>query len=825
MTPTDPLAAGAAAKGQRLLLSSLTAAACLALMAWMGIGWDALARTDSYKGNKADYYSLLVHGFLKGHAYMDVQADPRLGSPDPAVRDKAVYMLDASYYRGHYYVYFGVTPAVLVLLPYRALTGGDLDLRFVVVLFSGAGFLFALALWRRVVREHLGVVGGWPQAAATLVIAFATAVPLLLTRSMFYEVPIATGYACTMAGALCLYRSLFGSRHPVAHLALASLAFGLAVGCRPELVFDVPLLAVAAFLAVRWGRISAPRALGRAALAAVVPAALVGLALAAYNYERFGSPTDFGINHSTNDFIWNHHKLASAAYLWPNLHWYFLTPPALSPYFPYVFPEEAYFGPAGYAWGEAIHGQFPVFVLAAFVGLSAIVLRRRLALGKLTAFLGFLGWMFLAAFVPLCAMGVRADRYMVDFQPALVLAVALLAAAVSAGVGGRGARLWRTAFGLLAAAAVLFNLFAGIEEFSAMKNTRKASYDPLEWYGNYPSYWLERMGLLRTGPIEVKVVFPEKVPGPSVEPILTVGTPENTDAVFASLWTNGLVQLSGDHHGYGGPSTPQMKVVPGREYTLRVDMGAFYPPPHHPYYSRFSAVQAHLIKSRFRVEMDGVTVLNRKMNSYDAPPWTLELGRNDITLTPCKTAFTGTVTGLRLLPPPTPEVAAPSHGLWRLRCVFPEIPNSNHPLLATGVAGNGTLIYLSNLGNNQVRLGLDEWGAGGTQSEVITADPGTDHVFEFFIGPAATTDAAWLGQNDVKASEFGGRVNDLRVWLDGRMVWAAQLHLPFDPEGNHTDVGINPQGFSTAAAEYGGEILSEPFSAPEAKEFLRRNTR
>jgi hypothetical protein len=791
-------------------------AACLVVIVWIGLGWDTLTARYSYVGTRTEYYNLLVHGFLKGHLYLDVD-------PDPAAGRIIASLLDASYYKGHCYLYFGVTPAALILLPYAYLTGSDLDTRFIVVLSVALGFLFSLGIFRMAARDHGGRAGGAFDALATLALAFATAAPLLLTRSMFYEVPIAMGYALAMAGAFFTYRALSGRGATGAALALASLCMGLAVGCRPDLIVDVPIPAAAAVLIAlrnqvtgRWGR-----SFASAVACALVPAGAVGIGLGVYNFERFGNPLEFGLAYSANEFIGNHHQLVSAAYLWPNLRWYYLTFPALSPFFPYVFPEQASFGPSGYVTGEAIHGQFPVFALTAFVFAAAILLRGNLRLERLRGFLGILGWMFASAFLLLCSIGVRADRYMVDFQPPLVLAIAILAAAVSASTGAP--KLWRLSFGLLVAAAVAFNLFAALEEFSAFKYVRTGLYRRLEWIGNYPSYWLERAGILPTGPVEMKVVFPQGQKVGSAEPLLSVGTPERTDAIYANLLPpGGLVEIAASHHGDVGVATAPLPIEPGRVYTLKVDMGAFYPPLNHPYFERFNPTQAHAMKSRVRVEMDGVAVLNRRMNSFDAPPWTLEFGRNDITLTPAKTGFTGRVFGERRLAPPPPEPSVDRHGLWRIQCTFPRVSTgTGEPILAAGLPGRATLVYLKVLAADSVRFGLDEWATSAAQSAPIFARPGDIHLLEIIVGPLAAN--SWNTDGAINPERLQRLAGSLRIWLDGQLVWQTSLHAPFDALEAHTCLGSNSQGFSTAGSEYHGDMEPIPFSPSEAREFVLRN--
>jgi hypothetical protein len=77
--------------------------------------------------NAADeYYNLLVQGFRAGQLNLKKEVPPGFASlADPYDRTaNAPYgVLDLSYYKGKFYLYFGVTPAVVLFWPYAALTG------------------------------------------------------------------------------------------------------------------------------------------------------------------------------------------------------------------------------------------------------------------------------------------------------------------------------------------------------------------------------------------------------------------------------------------------------------------------------------------------------------------------------------------------------------------------------------------------------------------------------------------------------------------------------------------------------------------------------
>ena len=123
-------------------------------------------------GAADNYYNLLVQGFRAGQLSLKREVPPGLASLadpyDPAqngpYRLAPYWLWDMSYYKGKLYLYFGVTPAVMLFWPYAALTGHDLLQRDAVVIFCVIGFLASVgllwALWRRYFAE-VGVVW-WP---------------------------------------------------------------------------------------------------------------------------------------------------------------------------------------------------------------------------------------------------------------------------------------------------------------------------------------------------------------------------------------------------------------------------------------------------------------------------------------------------------------------------------------------------------------------------------------------------------------------------------------------------------------------------------------
>ena len=136
---------------------------------------------ESLSLNAADtYYNLLVQGFRAGQLSLKKEVPPgfaQLADPyDPAAnalyRTPPYRMHDLSYYKGRLYLYFGVTPALILFWPYVALTGHYLFHRQAVAIFCAMGFLASVgllrALWRRYFAEVSVVGGGGLRAGARL---------------------------------------------------------------------------------------------------------------------------------------------------------------------------------------------------------------------------------------------------------------------------------------------------------------------------------------------------------------------------------------------------------------------------------------------------------------------------------------------------------------------------------------------------------------------------------------------------------------------------------------------------------------------------------
>jgi hypothetical protein len=784
------------------------ALACVAVFVWLGKSTDESATAYKFRGQQSDYYNLLVDGFQAGHTHLALPVHPDRLSPDPAVRDRAPRALDASLYAGRYYLFYGVGPAVLVLWPYSALTGHDLSLNVPTVAFATLGFLLSLAWYRRVKAGWFPRAGKACDFSAVLLLAFATGTLFLVRRSFFYELPLALAYACLAAFALAVTAALRAPADAGRWLATGSVALGVAVSGHPNLVLLTPLLALVAWWV--WSAGPRDRARGvRLALVTVLPAAALGAGLAAYNYVRFGSILEFGFNYGENVFFTTGERAVGWDFLWPNFRWYYLTPPSFLPYFPFLYPLDGSFRPPGYHGIEAIHGQFAFTLFAGWLAAALLWHRRALAwprdLRRLVAVLSAAG---VISALCLMSFGIRANRYLVDFQfPAALVAILVLGRLAEC---ARPGRLWRTATLLGACTLGTANLLCAIQQFDEFRNTRRASFAQLSAWLN-PSWqsW-EKFGVVSAGYPEFTVRFPV-VTHARIEPLLTTGVPLYTDSVYVALHPNGFIEFLADHHGYGGPRSGLIPFESGRPYRLKIELGSLLPPLADPYNQRFEPTSIRAHKNRVRITFDGRVVLDQMMSFFEAAPWDRQFGLNRRTYNAYSTTFSGQIDDLTWQPYNLSPREPFTQGVVRIALAAADGVRSPQPVLASGRTGAGSLLLLQPVGERRWRFAVDEWSRGlltGPEFEL----PAEAWQIDVVLGPLVP---------DPHRATLARQL----IVLDGERELARftlNLHLDTFHE---LLVGLNSAGFSTTPEMFSGRIERLPLPPRDAEAVLRRATR
>ncbi|MGD0814604.1 MAG: tetratricopeptide repeat protein [Verrucomicrobiota bacterium] len=435
--------------------------------------WSANSGLLELLGSKAEntYYNLLVQGFRAGQLNLKTAVPPvlaQLADPyEPAANnpyrwDYGHPLHDLSYYNGKLYLYFGITPALVLFWPCRALTGHYLLHKDAVLIFVSAGFLVGAGLLLSLWKRYFADVSFWIVVSCIIALGLADFTPAILERCDVYEVAISCGYAMTMLALAGIWCAGHDSRRQWPWLAAASLAYGLAVGARPSLLFGAIILLAPVVQARRQKRPVWPLL-----LAASIPIVLIGLGLMSYNALRFGNPLDFGHHYQLTTTRQDTLNQFHPRYLWFNSRISFLQPAQWSGDVPFVNDIVVPSLPTGAGEPEHPFGvltNIPLIWLALAVPLAW---RNRSAevRSTLRCFLGAIALLSAICALTILLYFTMCLRYEVEFAHALVFQAVIGIFGLERALSGRPG--WRQAarcgWGLLMAFSVAFNLLASFD--------------------------------------------------------------------------------------------------------------------------------------------------------------------------------------------------------------------------------------------------------------------------------------------------------------------------------------------------------------------------
>jgi hypothetical protein len=776
----------------------------LAMVTVVGLyGWIARPAVSQLLGHeeaKTAYYNLLIDGFLAGQLHMQVEPHPelaRLANPyDPALN--APYRLhDATYFHGRYYLYFGVTPALVLFLPYHWLTGGYLWHKEAVFVFSAGGFLVAAWLLCLIRARYFPKAGGLALVVGIAGMGLGNTVPILLRRPDVWEVPISCAAFFVMLSLAAVWQALHAGRGKFGWILAASTAYGLAVGARPSVLLGAAIL-LAPVAHTRWAEAGDWRRCARLLGAAVVPIALIGVGLLLYNHLRFGDALQFGQKYQLAGVDNTQVRFFSPQFFWYHLRLYLWEPVQWTNYFPFVLGINPPPPPAGQLGIESVFGVLTNIPLAWFGLLAPLGVAAGRARATWWSWLAAAGFFSVGCGATVCLFGGACNRYLVDFLPPWMLVSAAGLLALEHCLAG-SARRW-LARGLWIPVAVgsgAIGFFASCQHLGLLRRLAPESYAGLAGWFNRPVAWAEdRLGV-RPGPLELTVRLPPFT-GSRYEALLVTGAAPEADYLWVQYADGRHLQLGFEHTGHGGPASQLLEVDYDRPHTVMIQLGSLYPPAEHAYWNTPQGRGAADTRNRLRVFLDDRVALEGVVATYDASPLRRMIGRNPYAQNMGRD-FTGQVLGARTLAwPPEPGVG-PLELLLSLPADRPA--GRAEPLVQTGVRGRADTLWIRYLDASRVVFGLDHWGSGGPESAPIEIKPDAVQRLEIHLGSLYPPGA----ENSAK--------HRLLVKCNGRV--ALDAPQDFHPSAPAQVVfGANPSGATTAVERFSGSMLDAHWLAP-----------
>lgn len=379
-----------------------------------------------------EQYQRLADALVHGRTWLDLPVDPTLetmGSPySPDDRYALIgtgnrqYFWDHAYYKGHYYSYFGVTPALLTFVPYQLITGRWMPTWAAIGIYSTLAVAFGTLLVRRLARDYFPSVTLGSVWLSIIAFNIGTNLFVYAHSVSFYGVPMVCSIALVLMG-LWFWQISKRQDGTVSALwvALGSLCMALNLGSRPQFM-------IACFLAfpMFWNQIVKERTLfsgkGLAAtIWAIVPFVVVTVPLLAYNHIRFGKFFDFGQNYNLTSFDMTTRK--SSLYILPSEVFNQLFQPlSTTASFPFLTTvDTAISSPQE----GSIGGFFAIYPVAVFA-LLFIAMRKQLRAHKVWGMTAVMMVSTLVVAVFDCYKCGTSMRYYGDFGYLLMLCAALV---------------------------------------------------------------------------------------------------------------------------------------------------------------------------------------------------------------------------------------------------------------------------------------------------------------------------------------------------------------------------------------------------------------
>ena len=303
----------------------------------------------------------LVDAFKSGTTAIQEEANPQLAELDNpydwSQRDNIAYPWDHLYYNGKIYSYYGIAPVILLFLPYHLITGYYFPSSWATWLFGVIGIIYLTKFYLLFIKKFFADIKASLVLTGLFILQLTSGIYLCFNYANFYEIAQASGFACLPSGAYYMLKSnvLGEGNIKKRYLAISAVFLSLGVLCRPTLaVYCIAaLFYIYAGFAIKLKGLKAGKAQLKKTYisyfaAALLPFVCIGLVQMIYNYIRFKSFFDFGIQYSLtiNDFTSTefHSQLAAIGFY----NYLFLFPGAADSFPFYSVPGVQLFSPQGY---------------------------------------------------------------------------------------------------------------------------------------------------------------------------------------------------------------------------------------------------------------------------------------------------------------------------------------------------------------------------------------------------------------------------------------------------------------------------------------------
>ncbi len=250
-------------------------------------------------------YELLAESMLKGRVDIEYEHDfyerlSQMENPydtEERTAQNILYKWDHAYYKGKYYMYFGVVPVIITFIPYRLITGANLRTYhatqlYVLVFICGIFYLFYYL--RKKTKSKISLA---EYLIASIGVSYAS-VWYATDFPALYTTAITSGMMFAILSIIMYMKCILETKKSLKYLLLRALFGALIFGCRPTIGF-VNLLFFPALISVIKNEKKGDKIL--ITLLSFLPYILIAILLMLYNYVRFDNVFEFGQTYQLTD--------------------------------------------------------------------------------------------------------------------------------------------------------------------------------------------------------------------------------------------------------------------------------------------------------------------------------------------------------------------------------------------------------------------------------------------------------------------------------------------------------------------------------------------
>ncbi len=369
-----------------------------------------------------DPYMMQTHAFLNGKAELDIiPSDSLLNAVnpyDPSQRTEGEYMWDFAFYNGKYYSYFGVVPVVLLLLPFRLLTGVYLSSHVASFLFIIGSIISLTELYKAIIKKYFPLLSPLVCGCGLAVTLFGSNLMFICARAWFYEIAYASGLMFVFISLILTVKATDG--HSVSPKLIGSGAcLALSVGCRPVYLLTF-ILHIPFIIQIIKDNGRTKKTLSYA-VSYASPVCLIGVLLGIYNLIRFDSFAQFGAIYQLTVSDVSYNTVRSLPPAVQGMARYLVQSVKIDGYFPFIHSGNHQFADLTYTMYSN-----PVTGILCYPAVWFVGTVKELKKHKQLFFLSLL--LILCASVTLFSVCISAgvmERYTLDWHWTVFLAAAL----------------------------------------------------------------------------------------------------------------------------------------------------------------------------------------------------------------------------------------------------------------------------------------------------------------------------------------------------------------------------------------------------------------